>query len=301
MAADIIYRAPWPDEFSKLARSFSPPFSPEVAGASLLACTPPPRERLLGLFTMAKLPGVEGEADKMKAQFYWRVVPNCEGSEMERQLLQRGIADARANGFRMLSTQATMESGSRAHALLQDLGFNVGEEIDEFEAPFSAVWERCQRVYKMLERRVAIPPTAQIMSFEPQLLPELRAIFHNTRIVGCLDFDARLGKNHSEPTDLLRSTAILLDDKLIGAMMVCPSIAASTYTVSGRWVAEGHRNSWVNAVLIYNSVRQGVPMNLDRVRFVAHRDIHKETAVLAGKLGGHKIRGLQRLTLSLND
>jgi hypothetical protein len=289
-------RPPWPDEVAKLGRTIPSPSVLKPGNCCLVACTEGPRERLLGSLTILRSPPDSGVET---GHLHWHVAAAQRGSDLESQLFRSGLSSAKDLGIQRVVTLNTFAPESEEYGTLIKHGFKVGEEIDEFEASFSAVWDRCQRVHALLEKRGAVPERAEITGFSPELLPLLRETFHNNRIVGCLEFDAKLNPHHSEPIDLERSTAILLDGELIGAMMVCP-VSSATYSVSARWVAEGHRNSWTNAVLIYNSVRQGVALELDTVRFVAHRGVHKETAVLAERLGGHKFQSRHRLELALD-
>tara|TARA_R110001592_G_scaffold363248_3_gene682125 strand:- start:25125 stop:26030 length:906 start_codon:yes stop_codon:yes gene_type:complete len=291
------FRRAWPDELELLQRRFRLPVALDENISWSVACDTSPRERPLGVVVIAQALNEAGTV--ARAALFWRMLPAYQKSEIERDLLLFALSETADDGVHSLFSFAALPATSPASKMLQSLGFTVTEQTDEFEAPFSAVWERCQRVYRLLERRKAIPPDAHIGPFEKKLLPDIRAIFQNTRIMGSLEFDARMSPFHDEPIDLERSTAILQNDQLIGAMLVSPSKLGHVYTVPARWVAKGHRHSWVNAVLIHNSVRQGVPLALDRVRFVANRENHKETAALAANLGGLQVRSLQRFGINL--
>ena len=230
------------------------------------------------------------------AHLFWRALPAYQQSPMIKDLLISAVESEVDRHVEAVASYRHLAADSFEHRLLLELGFGESERLEVFEAPFDAVWSRCRRIHALLERRHSIPDAAQIVAFEPRRLPELRAVFHNSQIVSCLDFDARLSPQHEEAIDLERSTAIVLDETLIGAMLVCPIKGGAGYLVSGRWVAPEFRNGWVNAVLIYNSVRQGVDLSLDFVRFVANSEAHQETVRLASRLGGKRVRSLERLS-----
>ena len=297
---EVDYRPAWPDERQRLQQLFAPPFPPGPSAAWLVAVSGSPRERALGLAAIVRVPKVAGSNNATEPSLlFWNTLPAYRDAPLTDELLSYAIETGRVQGVSALTSQRLFEEKDPNYRRLLGLGFSVCERIAEYQAPFQTVWERCRRIYELLEGRGAIPTDARVGGFEPELLPELRAIFHNNRIVGCLDFDARLSSGHVEPIDLERSTAIRLHGRLIGAMLVCPSREDAGYTVAGRWVAEGYRHGWVNALLIYNSVRQGVALDLDFVRFVANSELHRETGKLAARLGGRQVSSLNRLKLDL--
>ena len=109
------------------------------------------------------------------------------------------------------------------------------------------------------------------------------------------EFDGLCQAGSAGACDLERSTAIVVDKEIVGAMMVSGQLEESCYKVPAQWVHEDYRGDWVNAVLIHNSVQHCVPLGLKTVRFVANRGKARNTVRLAGKLEGELVRSLQRL------
>lgn len=295
--ADLVYRPAWPDEHAYIHRVFRPPFAPGPGVHWLVASKPGPRERLLAMAALAWAPPDDPASADAAAHLYWAALPAHRDGPVLAELLERALAVALPAPVSAIVCHQPLAAGDPAEQMLRGLGFSAGERIDEYQAPFQTIWERCARIHRALDRRRLIPAAVQVAPFTAPRLPELRGLFHNNGILGCLDFDAHLSPQHVEPVNLTGSTALLLDGHLIGAMMVCPSRHGHGYTVVARWVHEEFRNGWANALLIYSSVRQGVPLALDFVRFVANSERHQETARLAARLGGERVSRLQRWRL----
>ena len=186
------FRQPWPDEHDQIRRLFAPPFAATPSVSWQVAVSGGRRERLLGVAATAQQPEREGEKTGTEAVLFWRALPAHVGTELEKQLIVHTVQAAREQGVARLASLRAMQVDDPAHRLLTGLGFTVKAQIAEFEAPFAAVWERCQRIHALLDRRKAIPVEAEILPFEERLLPQLRTLFHNTHIVSCAEFDAKL-------------------------------------------------------------------------------------------------------------
>lgn len=291
--AEVTIRGAYADECLPLTRLFNPPFPMGPATQWLVAVRPGQRERPVGMAALAWLAdgdGVEGTA----AQLFWRVLPGYLDSSLAADLIRRALEIPLPAHVAQVIAHPVLAFGDPTEVMLADLGFVPWEQLDTFQADFMPVWERCRRVTERARSRGLIPAGVQAQRFTPERLPTLRALFHNQGIINCLDFDARLAPGHDEPTDLDGSTVLVLDGELIAAMLVCPCQDGHGYLVPGRWVHADYRNGWANALLIFNSVRQGVPIGLEFVRFVANRERHRETARLAARLGGEHISRLQR-------
>ena len=291
----IEYRPAWPDETALVLRLFRVPFRSGPHLRIFVASATEPRERVVGCFVSCATPALAGGDGRERCYFVWRLLPGYEDGPVRAELLERGLVDVASVRALPLVTQDLLESADCPRAqLLAAHGFAQLETIDEYQAGFDEVWSRCRRIHERLERHGGVPAGGRVLSFEPGLLPAIRTALHNDHIMNTAEFDARVGGENAERVDLERSTAIVVNDELVGLMAVSPVAGERGYVVSGRWVDPGYRNGWVNAELIYNSVRQGVPLGLEFVRFVASQKRHQETARLAIRLGGEPVRRLIR-------
>ncbi len=308
VSPDVTIRPAWPDELPALARLFRPPLAARACNRWLVAVRTDDRERLLGAAAWIALSGgapadlVPADAPVLGAHgpadlLFWDSLPAHGAGPLPDRLLQGLLADARRRGRARVASWAMLRPGSVDHDRLRRLGFEPQEGTTAFSAPFARVLERAGRIYDRVLARGAIPPGARISGFTPELLPLIRACFHNQGVVNYEDFDAWICPEHPEHMDLARSTVVLVDGRLLGAMMVCRS--GRDVLVPGRWVAEGWRNTWVNAVLIRNSAHLLAPLGLERARFLAHGERHRETERLAARLGGEAVSRCERLRLDL--
>jgi len=113
---------------------------------------------------------------------------------------------------------------------------------------------------------------------------------HQEGIMETMDFDQRLLATHAEPIDKARSSVVLLDNHMVGALVIVPLVDGKGYLVTGRWVAPGLRHGWVNALLMANSIQKVLDRDLDYIRFVANSSYHTETVRLAERMGGHRVK-----------
>ncbi len=141
----------------------------------------------------------------------------------------------------------------------------------------------------MLEKRGSIPEHVQILDLETGPIEEVRSRMHQEGIMETMDFDHRLQASHPEPVDKARSTVILLDGRMIGALVVAPFADGKGYLIPGRWVIPGMRYGWVNALLMITSMARGLDLDLDYIRFVANSSRHTETTHFAERMGGYPV------------
>ena len=267
----------------------------------MVAVTANARERPVGLASLVWVKGGLGQEAK-RAYLAWQVIPAYTQTDVVARLIAETIAIdvGKDTEFEQIVTQRLFVEEDTEPALLETLGFKVAESLDIFQAPLAKVLSRSERAFKRLKSRGAIPRDALISPFEPDLIPSIRALFHNIGLVSCLEFDAKLTQAHKEPVDLSRSTAITIGGELVGALMLCAVNQGEEFIVSGRWVAEQHRNGWVNTLLIYNSTNHLLPLGIELVRFVANSGVHRETQRLATRLGAIRLAQHHRMSLPIS-
>ncbi len=294
----IDFRPAWPDEYARVSRLFARPIPHAQGIRALVAVRTEPREQILSAAVL--LPYKQPDFDTslgVQGRLRWASHATYRDSEVELGLLRYTCKEAERRGLAKLVTDSFFSEGDAAIDNLRALGFNRSETIEEYEADFDVVWSRCSRICERLRLKGSIPADARITGVEHSIVGDVRRRLHMERIMDTFDFDSRLMPGHPQPADLERSTAILLDNRLVGAMVVAPLTGEGGYLVIGRWVAPEFRRGWLNAVLIHNSVRQGVEMNLSFVRFVANSRFHSETRALARRLGGRSANIRHRYTL----
>ena len=301
--AQIEFRSVWPDEYGRVSRLFARPIPHSPDLHLMVAVKSLPREQILSGAAVIPYKNPESDADSgIEGRLYWASQSAYRGSDTELEVIRYACADAERLRLSALVTEAFFPDSDPVSARLLALGFHPSETIEEYEAAFDDVWNRCSRIYKRLRCKGAIPANAQITGLQPSILSEVRTRLHKERIMDTFDFDARLMPGHPQRIDLERSTAIRLDERLVGTMVVAPMVGQDGYMVTGRWVSPEYRRGWLNAVLIHNSVRECVELNLAFVRFVANSRFHSETRTLAKRLGGHSVSTRHRYTLVLaND
>lgn len=295
-AQPLTFRPAWPDEYPQLWRRFKIAFNKVPNVRLQVAASQRPRERIQACAAI-HLPG--SDDDQRVGFVTWYAAEAYQNLDVIAALLRSLMADQALESVFSIKTFSLFPEDNPQIGMLESLGFVTDEELFEYETSYPAVRDRARRIAAALERRNAIPTQARITGFQPAQLPAIRANYHRLGIMPAPVFDAKLDQGLPDAIDLPRSTQIVLDGELIGAMLVSPLPNEPGYSVLGRWVAEDFRNGWVNAALLDRSLQCGVGLGLKVARFMANRDNHLETQRLAARLGGHKHSHRLRMRLDV--
>jgi len=206
---------------------------------------------------------------------------------------------ARQLGCSTLTTQEKVHpEWLDAFNTFQSQGFKSVDESWVFNGPFESFADRIRRTAAILNRKNAIPEEARVSSLtEGQ--ERVRALLNETLMMDDFEFDNRLKSNASKPISATYSQIAWCGPKVVGVLLVAPTLSSGVYDIPIRYVLPDYRQTWVNALLIAACVKHGESVGAEFIQFEANVKSHHETLYLAKKTGCNRVAVFNRFEKSL--
>jgi GNAT superfamily N-acetyltransferase len=212
-----------------------------------------------------------------------------------RALLESVAAAARETGARLLRTDP-LEEKSPGFQFLLACGFEAGSATISCEAPVESFARVTRPVYERMEKRGKIPTGARIIPLSQAPREEVcRLVLDNLGFSSQHVAERLRGTEHGFSQTLSR--VALLDDKLVGALLITYQKALAS--VDATAVLPHYRHTWVNAALKYSAVEELIARGVERVRFSANADAHRDTAKLVVRTKARVLKTIFVGTLDL--
>lgn len=206
---------------------------------------------------------------------------------------------ARELGCSVLTTQEKVHSEwLDASNIFQRQGFNLIDESWIFNGSFRSFADRIQRTAAILDRKKAIPQEARICSLAG-FHDQVRNLLHNTLMMDDFEFDNRLKKNSLKPISSDYSQTAWSGHKLVGVLLVAPTIEKGVFDIPIRYVLPDYRQTWVNSLLIAECAKHGESIGAEAIQFEANLQSHRETLYLAKKTGCKRVAVFNRFEKQL--
>ena len=206
---------------------------------------------------------------------------------------------ARQLGCCLLSTQEKIHpEWFNSFNIFHRQGFLVADESWIFNGPFVSFADRSRRVAAVLDYKNAIPKEARVTNLiEGQ--ERVRCLLHETLMMDDFEFDNRLKSNAFKPISATCSQIAWHGQKIVGVMLVAPTVNKGVYEIPIRYVLPDYRQTWVNAQLIFACVKHGENLGAKFIQFEANVKSHHETMYLAKKAGCERVAIFNRFEKQL--
>ncbi|MEY2485010.1 MAG: Acetyltransferase family [Verrucomicrobiota bacterium] len=198
-------------------------------------------------------------------------------------------------GARQLRT-VPLEETSPGYAFSLACGFEFGAATISYEAPIENFAGVTRPVYRRLKQRGKIPKNASIIPLNESSRDEVcRLVLDHLGFSSQHTAERLRGTEHGFSQTLSR--VALLDGKLVGALLITYQKALAS--VDATAVLPEHRHTWVNAALKYSAVEELIARGVERVRFSANSEQHRDTTKLVTRANARVLKTIRLGTLDL--
>ena len=206
---------------------------------------------------------------------------------------------ARQLGCCLLTTQEKVHpEWFNALNIFRSLGFKSTDESWTFNGPFLPFADRSRRVAAVLDYKNAIPKEARVSDLtEGQ--ERVRVLLNETLMMDDFEFDNRLKSKALKPISAVYSQIAWHGQKIVGVLLVAPTVDKGVYEIPIRYVLPDYRHTWVNAQLIFACIEHGEALGAEFIQFEANSKFHHETLYLAKKAGCKRVAIFNRFEKQL--
>ena len=206
---------------------------------------------------------------------------------------------ARELGCCLLTTQEKVDpEWFNALNIFQSFGFKSTDESWTFNGPFIPFADRSRRIAAVLAHKNAIPKEARVSNLiEGQ--DRVRFLLNETLMMDDFEFDNRLKSKALKPISAAYSQIAWHGQKIVGVLLVAPTVNKGVYEIPIRYVLPDYRHTWVNAQLIFACVKHGEALGAEFIQFEANSKFHHETLYLAKKAGCKRVAVFNRFEKQL--
>jgi GNAT superfamily N-acetyltransferase len=214
-----------------------------------------------------------------------------------RALLESLISAARDIGAKQLKT-SPLEEQSAGFQFLLVCGFEFGAPTITCEAPIEDFANLLRPLHDRLEKRGKIPAGGRV-------LPLSQVPGENVcrLMIDYLGFPSEAVAERFRSTEhgfsQTLSRVALLDGKIVGAFLITYQKAVATIEATA--VLPAHRHSWVNVALRFSAVEEGLARGVERIRFSANGNLHRDTVNHAARIKARVLKTIRQPTFNLTS
>lgn len=205
------------------------------------------------------------------------------------------LASAIADSGGPLRQRNWIADQSPEQRALEQCGFQVRETSFSYEAPLANYAKRLGPLATMLDRKRPLQANHRVTAWEPAQRSAVRHIALEEALANVVNLDRLLNPELPDALDCRTTTLAFEDNELIGMLLTRRHGSVMEFPV--RWVAKGHRNSWVNARLMIHCLGE-IHRYYPQVELVHFRGVetdHYETHRMCERLGGRQTASTIRM------
>ncbi len=204
-------------------------------------------------------------------------------------LLDRIIALSDLHSIAAIDSWGWAEEGSTAEEAWLKFGFSIAQDKHEFFGKVQSVIDGTRQLHELSVKRGRIPPNARIIPLkDADKLAVAR--LHARHLGGTVErLLPMMDSSTSDAFDWDRSPILVLDDKVVGCVLVRIYPAEQLSSCDAVIVEQGIRGGWASVWLRYEAALWSHNADCVTVRFHAMAQ-HKDTQHVSKRLGSTRTK-----------